>query len=187
MWNICHFNKVIMVPAGFFEKVTTEIAVIWLKGGQFIKGSVLHDTNNGKGERKNRENEESEKRLNEKKKKKTIDSLFLYWLLLTFWRKRSILAVTFWFIIMIIIIMTIIIFMMMMVIVTIHCCYNFSSAELQLKNIIFKSLKYPHTKTLKILISGLAVHWLSHCDVNIFFHPQLSSFWPTLVLYTTVF
>ena len=41
-----------MVPAGFFKKVTTEIAVIWLKGGQFIKGSVLHDTNNGKGERK---------------------------------------------------------------------------------------------------------------------------------------
>ena len=68
MWNICHFNKVIMVPAGFFKKVTTEIAVIWLKGGQFIKGSLLHDTNNGKGERKNRENEESEKRLNEKKR-----------------------------------------------------------------------------------------------------------------------
>ena len=69
MWNICDFNKVIMVLAGFFKKVTTEIAVIWLKGGQFIKGSVLHDTNNEKGERKNRESEESEKRLNEKKKK----------------------------------------------------------------------------------------------------------------------
>ena len=169
-----------MVLAGFLKKVTTEIAVIWLKGGQFIKGSVLHNTNNGKGERKNRESEESEKKKVEWKKK--IDSLFLYWLLLTFWRKRSILAVTFWFIIM-----TIIIFMMMMVIVTIHCCYNFSSAELQLKNIIFKSLKYPHPKTLKILISGLAMHWLSHCDVNIFFHLQLSSFSSTLVLYTTVF
>ena len=185
MWNICHFNKVIMVPAGFFKKVTTEIEVIWLKGGQFIKGSLLHDTNNGKGERKNRENEESEKRLNEKKREN--DWFFVFILAaVDFLKKRSILAVTFWFIIMIII-MTIIIFMMMMVIVTIHCCYNFSSAELQLKNIIFKSLKYPHPKTLKILISGLAVHWLSHCDVNIFFHPQLSSFWPTLVLYTTVF
>lgn len=68
MWNICDFNKVIMVLAGFLKKVTTEIAVIWLKGGQFIKGSVLHNTNNGKGERKNRESEESEKKKVEWKK-----------------------------------------------------------------------------------------------------------------------
>lgn len=60
--------KLLWFLRDFFKKVTTEIAVIWLKGGQFIKGSVLHDTNNGKGERKNRENEESEKRLNEKKR-----------------------------------------------------------------------------------------------------------------------